>query len=83
MFLSTGLTGRKQAKRSWYEKAKLHGFFHVQQLNRNHLFWPSLDVDLTPDMIEHPEKYPLVSRQVLIIQYFDYSTINISNNSPS
>jgi hypothetical protein len=26
-----------------------------------HLYWPDLDVDLSLDSIEHPERYPLKS----------------------
>jgi hypothetical protein len=32
---------------------------HVEKASDNHLYWPDLDVDLTIDMIESPEKYPL------------------------
>jgi hypothetical protein len=44
----------------WFKKAKLDDLFNVELLNRNHLFWPSLDVDLTLDIIENPEKYPMI-----------------------
>ncbi len=32
----------------------------VELLHDTHLYWPDLDVDLTLDIIEEPEKYPLV-----------------------
>ena len=35
----------------WIKKAKLDDLFNVEILNKNHLFWPSLDVDLNLDMI--------------------------------
>ena len=47
----------------WFRKAKLDDLFNVELLNKNHLFWPSLDVDLTLDIIENPEKYPMVFKQ--------------------
>jgi hypothetical protein len=28
----------------------------------HHLYWPDLDIDLAVESIEHPERYPLVSR---------------------
>jgi uncharacterized protein DUF2442 len=28
----------------------------------HHLYWPDLDVDLAVESIEHPEKYPLLSK---------------------
>ncbi len=27
-----------------------------------HLYWPQLDVDLAVESVEHPQRYPLVSR---------------------
>ncbi len=32
-----------------------------EEIGQAHLFWPQLDVDLTLDMIRHPERYPLVA----------------------
>lgn len=29
-----------------------------------HLRWPQLDIDLTIDSIEHPERYPLTAKRV-------------------
>jgi hypothetical protein len=34
----------------------------VQRPQPDHLYWPQLDVDLTVDSIEQPERYPLTSR---------------------
>ncbi|MEI8031986.1 MAG: hypothetical protein WCH05_01370 [Chlorobiaceae bacterium] len=34
----------------------------VEEPRRNHYYWPELDIDLTLDIIEHPENYPLKSR---------------------
>ncbi len=28
----------------------------------NHFYWPDLDIDLTPEIIEHPERFLLKSR---------------------
>jgi hypothetical protein len=28
----------------------------------DHLYWPTLDVDLSVESLRHPERYPLVSR---------------------
>lgn len=32
---------------------------NVKLLHSFHLYWPTLDVDLEIDNLEHPEKYPL------------------------
>src|SRR4051794_5682303 len=35
----------------------------VQLPSPHHIHWPSLDVDLAVESLDHPERYPLVSRQ--------------------
>jgi hypothetical protein len=30
---------------------------NVELLNNNHLYWPDLDIDLTVESIEHPERF--------------------------
>jgi hypothetical protein len=45
---------------SWFRQAKLDELFNVELLNNSHLFWPSLDIDLTLDIVENPNKFPLV-----------------------
>lgn len=45
----------------WFREARLDQLFDVELLHQTHLYWPSLDVDLDIDRIEHPEKYPLVA----------------------
>jgi hypothetical protein len=34
----------------------------VQRPGPEHLYWPDLDVDVAVESIEHPERFPLVSR---------------------
>ncbi|MCG8467585.1 MAG: hypothetical protein MJB57_05155 [Gemmatimonadetes bacterium] len=34
----------------------------VERPRPDHLRWPRLDIDLTVESIEHPERYPLRSR---------------------
>ena len=46
----------------WFRKATLEQLFDVQLLRPDHLYWPSLDVDLDVNRIEHPENYPLVAK---------------------
>jgi hypothetical protein len=35
---------------------------NVTRVRVGHLRWPDLDVDLSVESIEHPERYPLVSQ---------------------
>lgn len=37
-------------------------FFYVEEVAPGHLNWPELDVDLTLEMIEHPDRYPLKAK---------------------
>ena len=46
----------------WFKDAPLVSILNIELPRPGHLRWPDLDVDLTVDIIEHPEKYPLVSR---------------------
>ena len=46
----------------WFADASLGEVCDVEFLHGRHLRWPKLDVDLHLDSIEHPERFPLVSR---------------------
>jgi len=46
----------------WFREATVAAITNVQMPRPDHLHWPDLDVDLTLDMIEHPQKYPLQSK---------------------
>ncbi|MGE5342494.1 MAG: DUF2442 domain-containing protein [Candidatus Omnitrophota bacterium] len=45
----------------WFKKARLSEIHNVQLHHGGHLYWPALDVDLSLNILEHPEKYPLTS----------------------
>jgi hypothetical protein len=42
----------------WFRNASVDSVLHLERPRENHLHWPALDVDLTLDRIDHPEKYP-------------------------
>jgi hypothetical protein len=46
----------------WFKTARISEIQNVKVLHKNHLYWPDLDVDLTTDIIEHLESYPLICR---------------------
>lgn len=46
----------------WFRAATVGQLLNVQRPHKHHLYWPDLDVDLAVDSIEHPERYPLVSK---------------------
>ncbi len=43
----------------WFKEAKIKDVLNVQLLHGDHIYWPSLDVDLNVEMISNPDKYPL------------------------
>ena len=46
----------------WFEDASIRQITTVEMPGPHHLYWPELDVDLAVDSLDHPERYPLVSR---------------------
>jgi len=46
----------------WFRGATLEQLFAVELHHEDHLYWPALDVDLDLERIQHPEKFPLVSK---------------------
>lgn len=46
----------------WFRDAPVAAILHVQRPQPHHLYWPDLDVDLTLESIEHPDRYPLIAR---------------------
>ncbi|MFC1498038.1 DUF2442 domain-containing protein [Verrucomicrobiota bacterium] len=43
----------------WFSDASVKQISNVEKQSQDHLHWPDLDIDLTLDMIDHPENYPL------------------------
>ncbi len=46
----------------WFRDATIGHLTRVELPSPHHLYWPDLDVDLAVESLEHPERYPLVSR---------------------
>jgi hypothetical protein len=43
----------------WFKNQSIQAVLHVEEPSPNHFYWPEIDVDLTADMIKHPERFPL------------------------
>lgn len=43
----------------WFTHASVSEIVNVTRPSPNHLHWPELDIDLSVDSIEHPERFPL------------------------
>ena len=43
----------------WFKDQPVKKILHVVEASPGHYHWPEIDVDLTGEMIEHPERFPL------------------------
>ncbi len=43
----------------WFKDANISSISDVELIHNHHLYWPKLDVDLSTEILENPEKYPL------------------------
>lgn len=46
----------------WFEHAPVSKILCVERPQLDHLYWPELDIDLSVDSIEHPDRFPLKSK---------------------
>jgi hypothetical protein len=43
----------------WFAETPVNKIMNVLRLSPDHLCWPDLDIDLSVESIEHPERFPL------------------------
>lgn len=43
----------------WFKDAPVGKILKVEEPHEGHFYWPDLDIDLTIEIIEHPERFPL------------------------
>ncbi|AFL75691.1 DUF2442 domain-containing protein [Thiocystis violascens] len=46
----------------WFKEKTVKSIINVEEQSLDHFYWPDLDVDLTREIIEHPERFPLKSK---------------------
>lgn len=46
-------------KYPWFKEAKISAITKVEVHHNHHLYWPDLDVDLTTEILENLQNYPL------------------------
>lgn len=44
----------------WFRNASVDQIFHVELLSGEHLHWPDLDVDLSLEILDAAESFPLI-----------------------
>lgn len=47
----------------WFKEQTAQAVARVEEPSPGHFYWPDLDVDLTAEIIAHPEKFPLVAKR--------------------
>ncbi len=47
----------------WFRDVPIRKLVNVELPQPHHLHWPDLDIDLAVESIDHPERYPLISRE--------------------
>jgi hypothetical protein len=45
----------------WFKDQPVKSILNVKEPSPGHFHWPDFDVDLTVEMIEYPERFPLKS----------------------
>jgi len=43
----------------WFSGQPVGSILNVEEPSPGHFYWPDVDADLTIEMIEHPERFPL------------------------
>jgi len=46
----------------WFKDQPVKSIINVEEQSSGHFYWPDIDVDLTMESIEHPERFPLKSK---------------------
>lgn len=46
----------------WFRDVPVGKILNVEEPTPGHYYWPDLDVDLTDEIIAHPERFPLQAR---------------------
>ena len=46
----------------WLRDQPVKSIINVEEPSPGHFYWPEIDVDLTVEAIEHPERFPLKAK---------------------
>ncbi len=46
----------------WFKDVSVGKILNVEEPSPGHYYWPDLDVDLTDEIIAHPERFPLKAK---------------------
>lgn len=59
----------------WFKKVSVEQIMDVKEVSKEHFYWESIDVDLTTEIIQNPDKFPNVAKsgQVMAEALSDFS----------
>ena len=46
----------------WFKNVPVNQILNVEEVSPKHFYWEDLDIDLTLEMIEYPERFPLTAQ---------------------
>ena len=46
----------------WFKDQPVNAILNVEAQSLGHFYWPDMDIDLTEEMIENPERFPLKAK---------------------
>lgn len=46
----------------WFKSQQIKSVINVEEQSPGHFYWPDIDVDLTLEIIRHPERFPLQAK---------------------
>lgn len=46
----------------WFKDQIVKSITNIEEPTRGHFYWPDLDVDLTVEIIENPDRFPLTAK---------------------
>lgn len=48
----------------WFQDQTVRSIVNVEEHSPGHFYWPDLDVDVSQEIIEHPERFPLKAKSL-------------------
>jgi len=46
----------------WFKDQTVKSIINVEEQSSGHYYWPDIDIDLTEEIIESPERFPLKAK---------------------
>ena len=46
----------------WFKDQPIKVVLNVEEQSPGHFYWPDIDIDLSEEIIEHPERFPLKAK---------------------